>query len=396
MLVYALAATGVFLLILSAGVASGQGKLVSVRAERALTLEQGIDSVFAEFGRDIREKDASRIFGLLKKWKKEIRCVAVNYQTVDPAGRPVVASGLIAYPLKRNSYRGVIEIAPYNREKSHAGSLRMFSIETLIAVLGYVVLIPDTIGYGATESQTIPYVFTGNAVQVSADMRLAAAEYFLREEMPFPKKTYLFGYSLGSSTALSLAYFYCDHPSYGAKVRGVCLGSGAYDPMLALDRTLKKGIMGYIIYPGIVRGINAWGKAELDESRLFIGPVLRDLDLVAGGTVNYKTLTERYGTDLHSYLSPDFFVPEGNADVSRLKDALSGLAYPYGHEPLPASVEVVIRHSRTDDIVPVECSDQLYDYLKGFFRRVVYHRDRKGTHYEVAVRSFIDLARMVL
>ncbi len=386
----------VLVFFLSAGVACGQGKLVSVRAERDLTLEQGIDSVFCEFGRDIREKDASRIFGILKRSKQRIHCASIEYQTVDPAGNEIVASGLITYPERRKPFRGVIEVSPYNREKSQAGSLRMYTTEALISVLGYVMLIPDTIGYGATDSLTIPYVFTDNAVRVSSDMRLAAAEYFRRKEKEFPRETYLFGYSLGSPTALALAYFYRDHPAYGVKLKGLCLGSGAYDPLLALDRTLETGRMGYIIYPGIIHGIDAWGKAELNASNLFIGPVLRDIDLVSGGTVSYKTLTEQYGTDLHAYLSPDFFSPAGNEDVARLRHALSEVAYPCGHEAFPASVKVVMRHSRTDDIVPVDCSDELYGYLKGLFRNVVYHRDRKGTHYEVAVRSFIDLALMIL
>jgi len=384
------------LFFLSAGIVSGQERLLSVVEERDLTIAQEIDSVVCEFGLDIRPKDASRIFGLLRKFGRKNHCVSVLYTTRNPKGREVVASGLIAYPANRRSFRGVVELSPYNREKGLAGTKRMYTTEILIANLGYIVLVPDTIGYGVTEELPIPYVETDNAVQVSADLRDAAAEYFAQRGIKFPKQTYLFGYSLGASTALGLAYFYQDHPEYGARVKGVCLGSGAYDPETVLEHSLECGRINYLIYPGFVRGLNVWQDAGLDESKIFCGPVLEDYMLISSGLLNSKDLVEQYGNDVHAYLHPDFFTPAANPDILRLKRLLSESAYPFGHERLPLSVNVVIRHSLVDDIVPAACSQELFDCLKGGLRDVFYHRDRKGTHYEVAVRSFMDLALMLL
>jgi len=148
------------LTFLSAGIASGQEKLLSVCEEHDLTVVQGIDSVICEFGVDIRPQDADRMFGILKRFGRKIHCASVTYRTEDPGGNEVVASGLIAFSSERKSFRGVVEIAPYNREKRLAGTVRRYTTEVLLAVLGYIVLIPDTIGYGATESLTIPYVLT--------------------------------------------------------------------------------------------------------------------------------------------------------------------------------------------------------------------------------------------
>ncbi len=163
-----------------------------------------------------------------------------------------------------------------------------------------------------------------------------------------------------------------------------------------LEHSLQCGRINYLIYPGFVHSLNVWQNAGLDESKIFCGPVLEDYDLIASGYLNSKDLVGQYGEEVRAYLHPDFYTPEENPDIIRLRRLLSESAYPFGHERLPASVDVVIRHSEVDDIVPAACSRELFDYLKGGLRDVIYHRDRKGTHYEVAVRSFMDLALMLL
>jgi len=384
------------LILLSCNISYGQDRLVSVQGEADVTVVEAIDSVICEFGLQIRREDAERAFRLLKTFGQMNHCSSVLYRTMDPKGNEVVASGLIAYPTGKEKFRGVIEVAPYNREKSYAGSKRMYTIETIIAMLGYIVLIPDTIGYGSTEDLTIPYMLTDNSVQVSVDLRCAAAEYFRQKGIEMPRKTVLFGYSLGAPTSLALAYFYQEHPEYEADVRTLCIGSGPYDPALSLQGSIQSGQMDYLIYPGIVRSMNDWLDMGLDESRLLVGAVLEDYDLISSGTINHKTLSDQYGNDLYTYLHPDFFTPEGNEYITRLKEALALEAYPFGCKPLPPSVKVVMRHSVEDRIVPVACSDQLFQVLKTGCRRPIYHRDKKGTHYEVAARSFLDLALLLM
>ncbi len=386
----------VLFLFFACSTSYGKEHLVSVAGEVDVTVVQAIDSIICEFGLDIRKEDAERAFRLLKAVGKKNHCTSVLYKTIDPKGNEVIASGLIAYPSGVDKYRGVVEVAPYNREKSLAGSKRMYTTEITISMLGYIVLIPDTIGYGATEDLAIPYVLTENAVQVSADLRCAAMEYFRQKDIEMPRKTVLFGYSLGAPTSLALAYYYLEHPEYNADVKSLCIGSGAYDPALSLDGSLQSGRMDYLVYPGIVHGLNEWLGLNLDVSKLFVGAVLEDYDLISGGTLNNKKLTDHYGNDLHLYMHPDFFSPEGNDDIARLKQALAEEAYPFGNEPLPTYIKTVIRHSREDTIVPVACSDQLFEQLRKGRRKPVYHRDKKGTHYEAAVRSFLDLLMLLL
>lgn len=375
----------------------GQGRLVSIQREQTLSLQQQIDSVVLEFGLDVQQKDLALAFRLLKIIKRDVRCIAVTYRTVDPKGNEVVASGLISYP-ERGRLRGTVEMSPYNRENPLSGTARLYTTEVMASVLGYVTLIPDNIGYGVTDSLDIAYQMSQNSALVSAHLREAAEEYF-REHLhrKLPRKTYLFGYSLGAPNALALALHYADNPRSDVRLKAVCLGSGAYNPTQAFELILSQGEVSYLFYPGLVRSLNSWLDTGLNPSQLFCGKVLEDYETISKGMTSPLDLARQYGTDVHAYLHPDFFNGQGNPDIERLKETLKLLSVPLESiHPLPASVEVVLRHSVQDKIVPVACTDALYKQLKAPLHPVTYHRNKKGSHYEVAVLSFIDLALLLL
>ncbi len=384
-------------LVYSAALLHAQERLVSVLGQQTLTLEQQIDSVVLEFGLDVQKKDLAHAFRLLKLIKRRIRCVALTYHTVDPKGRDVIASGLVSYP-EHGWWRGTVEMSPYNREKFLCGSSRLYTTEVLASVLGYVTLIPDNIGYGATDSLDIAYQMSENSALVSAHLREAAAEYFSKHlDKKLPRKTFIFGYSLGAPNALALAYHYADKPESNVHLKAVCLGGGAYNPTLAFDLILSRGGISYLFYPGLVRSLNSWKDTGLDPSQLFCGRVLEEYETISRGFTSPLDLAREYGTDIHSYLNPNFFNGHESPDILRLREALTSLSIPpESIHPLPVSVEVVLRHSAEDDIVPVACTDALYSRLKAPLHHVIYRRGKKGTHYETAVRSFIDLALLLL
>lgn len=265
-----------FLFLLHQGV-SAQNRLVSVLREQTLTLDQQIDSVIQEFGIDVKAKDLDNAFRLLQRFGRSVRYVALSYRTVDPLGEPIIATGLLSFPA-HGFIHGVVEIPPYSREKAMCGTRRLYTTEGLTSVLGYVALIPDNIGYGGTESLPIAYQICEHSALVSAHLREAAAEYFAQyRKRKLPSKSIIFGYSLGAANALALAYYYTEQPTRKVKVKALCLGSGAYNPSLALEHTLKNGSLNYMIYPGFVRSLNVWCHAGLHLENLFKGQVLDDL-----------------------------------------------------------------------------------------------------------------------
>lgn len=374
----------------------GQEHLVAVLNERTMSFDEQLDSMLTDFGDHINIDNYKKTVDLARKLGRPTRFVAVEYRTVDPKGNPVIASGLIAYP-EKGKFRGTVEVSPYAREKSHCGSRRVYAAECLPTNFGYVTLLPDTIGYGSTDDLPIAYLMYDNAARVSADLRLAAKEYFARTgDKTLPDKTIVFGYSLGAPGALATAAYYTAHPEIGVRIKRICIGSGAYSPVLALKNTVYKGEITYLIYPGIAKSVNTWLDLGLDYDKLFWGPVADDFDEITKGDTNLRELAEKYGFKVQQYLYPDFFLPEKNEDIEKLMEGLTRLEIPQEGFSLPRNVRIDMLHGAEDLFIPVECSDILYQKLKKDYRRTYYLRIPKVSHYETAAMCLADLISMLI
>jgi pimeloyl-ACP methyl ester carboxylesterase len=388
--------TILFCLLFCVG-ARGQEHLVAVLEERTMAFDEQLDSILVEFGDYVNIDNYKNAIKVARKLGRPARFVAIEYRTVDPKGNPVVASGLIAYP-EKGRFRGTVEVTPYAREKTHCGSRRVFSTECIPTNFGYVTLIPDTIGFGSSEDLPIAYLMYENSARVSADLRLAAKEYFAMTggDRTLPDKTVFYGYSLGAPGALATAGYYHSHPEIGVKIKRVCIGSGPYSPVLALKNTVYKGEITYLIYPGIAKSVNSWLDLGLDYAKLFRGPVRDDFDIITDGSTNLRVLAEKYGFKVQQYLCPDFFLPEKNEEIEKLMEGLAALEIPGEGFSLPRNVRIDMLHGVEDMFVPVDCSDILYQKLKKDYPCTRYMRIPKVSHYETAAISLVDLVFTVL
>ncbi len=365
--------------------------LVGVIRERSCSVGEMISEAFREYGNDLDTASLSRHTGLVRRVGRPCRFVAVRYRTVGPGDAPIEASGLIAFP-EWGPFKGVVEVSPVCKEKSAAGTKRMYAVEAAApATMGYVALIPDTFGYGITEDHPICYLESEMVARQGYDLRRAAAEYFADLGRELPRRSVLFGYSLGAPGALSLAGLYVGHPEYGVRPRALFLGGGPYDPRDALESSLQRGEMGYMLFPGICRSLNAYHRGGFDSTQLFRRELLSHWEEVSSGEVNPSLLAERFGADLRGYLHPDFFREGYNAEIRRLFSTLSTLAVDVADIRLSGRLLVWMRHSADDNVVSVSCSDLLYRKLHSWFPSLIYCRDRRGTHYEEAGRTFLDL-----
>ena len=384
------------LLILFTLPSKGQ-RLVSVLSEKSMDPAAQFDSVKCEFGPVFDLDSYKLIVDAACKMCRRVRFVALEYRTQDPLGRDVVASGLLAYP-EKGRIKGVIEISPVSKEKQTCGSAKTFTGECLPSMMGYLVLVPDTIGYGSTQDLPLSFLMCQNVALVSAHFREAAGEYLrsLPEPQKMPDETILFGYSLGASGVLETAAYYSNHPEYHVKVKTLYLGGGAYDPALTANSTLAAGESTYLIYPTIVQSLKYWLQLDLHYDKLFRGRVLEDMDRFTCGKYNIIDLTEEYGTDIYAYLNPDFFTPRQNDDIRQMMEGLESLRVPSSPLQLKHGTKIYLRASEEDKHVPIASTDWLYRQLKdrGFWN-VTYFRDKKGDHYDGAIKAFLDLFIMV-
>jgi predicted esterase len=143
--------------------------------------------------------------GLSGKYGVSLRRVV--YKTVTPDGRLIDASGMLAYPHKLGGAPGPLlsfqhgtifrdADAPSNTAGSDAALL-------VLAGIGYIIALPDYIGYGASSGEVHPYVHSQGLAAPVVDMLRATRRLLAREGVATNGQLFLTGYSEGGYATLA-------------------------------------------------------------------------------------------------------------------------------------------------------------------------------------------------
>lgn len=310
----------------------------------------------------------------------------VTYHTTDPSGQPTVASGVVYYP-KSGKPKGVIETLSFNKEKFTCPSKQIANFDLLQGMAGYIVIVADQIGCGATEAMVPAYMYFDNVAKVSADLRQAATELVRNVYgRSMPSWTLLSGYSWGASEAWALARYYHFHPELGVKPSQVWIGGGAYNPLEVMKEQLRTLYTDYVFIPNGIYSVNHYDQLGLNLREMFRGPLSEHYEEWCTGDVSIGELTRRLGTDVSQYLNMDFF-DDANADYQRLCNTVSRLAIPNDWIP---SCPVRIYHASTDTFVPISSANVLVEYLQSVGADVDY-QIVEGGHPECGMTFVSDL-----
>ena len=211
---------------------------------------------------------------------KKIKVVSIVYNTTDPKGNSILASGAIFYPSVDADYErlGTILGVHYTLGANYeVPSQKMAVTEGLFSLFGYVVVAPDYIGYGASRDKVHPYYDVGSTGQVSADMLLAAKEYFASISRKVAHKVTVMGYSQGGQASLAFLKFVETTPLYQDAfiIDQVFAGGGAYDLIKSYDTFVAKNYSSQpVTIPLLILGMNYGDSLDLDLSQMFAEPLL--------------------------------------------------------------------------------------------------------------------------
>lgn len=311
----------------------------------------------------------------------------IAYNTKDPLGESVVASGLLYCPQNRLP-KGVIFVYPLLKTKGNSGTDVRFSLEALLAISGdYICMIPDGIGQGISSNQPISIIQHDNLAETGTDFYLAAREFiYNRHHYKLPKNIYLLGYSLGGSAIWSMARYLTIHKEFGIGVKDIFVGGGPYYPDLFMKNIFESRNSNYASIPFILWSLNYYENLNIDFTKIFKGKLLDEFPSLCDGHKGLKDVTSYIGTDLNDYLDKDFLQNEENQYRQLIMDALEKNSIP--NDWLP-EVKVHLYNCYNDLYVPSICGDKLYEYLREVNANVEYiHEDI--THEKMIIRMMID------
>ena len=150
-------------------------------------------------------------YAFLKRFiKNGFTAYRISYHTQNTAGKTVVASGALLVP----DVKGPLPLLSYHhgtifpsKESSAPSYLPEYSAELGIAKLfasnGYIVALPDYIGYGATKNETHPYGAYKLVARASVDMLHAVQEFCNNKKLSLSGKHFFSGWSEGAAVALA-------------------------------------------------------------------------------------------------------------------------------------------------------------------------------------------------
>jgi acetyl esterase/lipase len=133
----------------------------------------------------------------------------ITYNTFDADGASVIASGALFVPDAKGPFpllnynHGTLFPAQEKNAPSYLGNGFEMMVGKLFSSAGYVVVMPDYIGYGSTKNKAHPYgAYPFIAVTVT-DMLRAVKEFCEKNNIALSGKNFFSGWSEGAAVALA-------------------------------------------------------------------------------------------------------------------------------------------------------------------------------------------------
>ncbi|MDR1980645.1 MAG: lipase family protein [Tannerellaceae bacterium] len=331
----------------------------------------------------------------------DIRVDVIHYNTVDPTDQPVVASGIVAYPLSDVSADVLLAEHYTISANRDAPSEMMYIMESAAAIFGYAVMTPDYLGFGVSRALPQPYLHATCTARASLDFLFAVREYFETKAYPLNDDIYICGYSQGGAAALAVQKMAEEEYAEDVHIRQVIAGGGPYDLTAIVDELRETGEMTRPSMLAMIPiGLDYGDNLQLDYSKIFTGALLSNYNEWINSK-NYTTdeIDDRIGMGaINRYLHPDFFSSpdETNTEFRKLNESLvrNSLIDWTPHAP------IILIHGVDDELSPFYSAQHAYDSFHGRGCDVtlvrVYGQSHSGSASGYAVQLLLNLVPHVI
>jgi pimeloyl-ACP methyl ester carboxylesterase len=323
-----------------------------------------------------------------------VRAYRINYRTQTVSGADITASGLILVPSVSSPPVMVLQRGTLFR-KQEAPSLFNPAIEDdnsgwtyfapPVSSSGYILLMPDLIGFGASAQHFHPYIVTRSHGRVSLDMMRAAEEFFELENIIKGNRLFISGYSQGATSAMALIKIITEEAPDEFTVTAGSMGGGAYNLVDLSKRILSADTLGFPpYYAFMVAGYDQTYGLERPMSSIFKSPYSSRIygENLFGGHLSGNEIADRL-TNITSDLFQEEFITAFLGDGEK---ELKALLNENDVSQFATGIPIRMYHGESDEAVPVEEAYRSFENLKAAgTENIEFFLIPGGTHQSSAI-----------
>lgn len=182
----------------------------------------------------------------------DVEVYKLAYWTIDPAGDPVQASGLIAVPLKAmgtstallSFQHGTI----FHNLEAPTNYSYYESLSALVASMDFIVTVPDYLGYGDSATLLHPYLYAESTGTATIDLLRAARQWLDNNSIGVNNQLFLAGFSEGGYATLVTHKMIQERHAGEFTVTASSAGAGPYDLLATANYYLDSTNLPYAAY----------------------------------------------------------------------------------------------------------------------------------------------------
>jgi len=282
-------------------------------------------------------------------------------------GKDIEASGLICIPDSPGDYPVICFQNGTNTLNAYAPSMlatmTSYQMIEVVASIGYIVVIPDYPGFGASSQIPHPYLVSEPTVTSIVDMLSALKEIMVSG---FPGSTlkneyFLIGYSQGGWATMALHKALETTYSNDFKLYGSVCGAGPYDIKYLMQSMIGVQTYPMPVYLGyIVNAYEAYNQFDNPVTDILNEPYASRLSSLYTGLLTSDQINAQLTTSVSGLLTADFI--NGFASSSKYSSVRSSLVA-NSISPWHTYKALYMLHGGSDTQVSPSVTNYFYDSM---------------------------------
>ena len=197
----------------------------------------------------------------------------LEYLTTDADGRQVRASGLVSVPVKAAGAKSPVlsyqHGTLFKDAEAPSNNAIASEVTVVLASLGYIVLAPDYVGFGASRGTPHPYLLSAPSAAATIDFLTAARTWRSQANVVDNGQLFMTGYSEGGYVTMAAhRALQAGNSPHLQQLRMVVPGAGPYNVQATMDGLIRlvrdeQPLLGAAINPGFLRYLGGTVQREV-------------------------------------------------------------------------------------------------------------------------------------